>query len=68
MPHEDGYTFIRTVRRSKPSVPALALTALARREDADAAYEAGFQICLTKPVERERLIRAIAELTLRKSA
>jgi len=68
MPYEDGYSFMRTVRRSTPSVPALALTALARGEDADAAYEAGFQICLTKPVEREKLIRAIAELTLRKSA
>ena len=68
MPHEDGYSFIRTVRTSKENVPALALTALARREDAAAAYAAGFQACLTKPIDREKLIRAIAQLTLPKSA
>jgi signal transduction histidine kinase/ActR/RegA family two-component response regulator len=68
MPQEDGYSFIRAVRTSKASVPALALTGLTRHEDAAAAYAAGFQMCLTKPIDRDKLITAIAELTLRKTA
>jgi signal transduction histidine kinase len=68
MPHQDGYSFIRTVRTSHGNVPALALTALARSEDAAAAYAAGFDACLTKPIDRDKLIRAIAQLTLPKSA
>src|SRR5262249_1954216 len=68
MPQEDGYSFMRTVRASMASLPALALTGLTRREDAAAAHEAGFQMYLTKPVDRDALIAAIAELTLRKTA
>jgi signal transduction histidine kinase len=68
MPEEDGFAFIRSVRSSLTSVPALALTGLARREDAMAAYDAGFQVCLTKPVDRDQLVTTIAELTLRKTA
>ncbi len=68
MPHEDGFSFMRAVRTANATVPALALTALARREDAAAAYAAGFQVCLTKPVDRDRLIGAIAELAVPQSA
>jgi signal transduction histidine kinase/CheY-like chemotaxis protein len=68
MPQEDGYAFIRTVRTASPTVPAVALTGLTRREDATAAYAAGFQVCLTKPLDRDKLIVAIADLTRRKTA
>jgi signal transduction histidine kinase len=68
MPHEDGYTFIRTVRAVSGSVPAVALTGLARREDASAAHAAGFQVYLTKPIDRDKLIAAIADLTLRSAS
>jgi signal transduction histidine kinase/ActR/RegA family two-component response regulator len=63
MPEEDGYAFIRAVRTSAATVPAVALTALTRAEDAAAAHAAGFQICLTKPIDRDKLIAAVAELT-----
>ena len=63
MPEEDGYAFMRAVRAFSATVPAVALTALTRAEDAAAAYAAGFQICLTKPIDREKLIAAVAELT-----
>jgi signal transduction histidine kinase/ActR/RegA family two-component response regulator len=68
MPGEDGYAFMRAVRTTSATVPAVALTALARPEDATAAYAAGFQAYLTKPIDRDTLIIAIANLTLRKTA
>jgi signal transduction histidine kinase/CheY-like chemotaxis protein len=68
MPQEDGYSFIRTVRSASPTMPAVALTGLTRREDATAAYAAGFQVCLAKPLDRDKLIVAIADLTLRKAS
>ena len=43
-------------------MPAIALTAFARREDADEAYAAGFQMHLSKPIDAGRLIDAIATL------
>jgi len=64
MPGRNGYDLIRTVRageRSK-SLPAIALTAFARPEDALRAQEAGFQVHLAKPVEPSELIRVIARL------
>ncbi len=68
MPQEDGYSFIRSVRNASPTMPAVALTGLTRREDATAAYAAGFQVCLAKPLDRDKLIVAIANLTLRKTS
>jgi signal transduction histidine kinase/ActR/RegA family two-component response regulator len=68
MPEEDGLAFLRSVRRTDDSIPAIALTALSRRDDATKAQDAGFQVFLTKPVHRDKLIRSIADLTLRKTA
>lgn len=68
MPREDGYSFMRTVRASRRLEPAIALTALARRDHADQAVAAGFQVHLTKPVDRERLIATVASLTLQRTA
>jgi PAS domain S-box-containing protein len=66
MPGEDGYELIRKVRLRAPShggmLPAIALTAFARREDRDRALRAGFQTHLTKPVEAVELSAAVAEL------
>jgi signal transduction histidine kinase len=63
MPQEDGYAFVRALRAAKATIPALALSALVRQEDAAAAYDAGFQGFLTKPVNRDELIAAVASLT-----
>jgi CheY-like chemotaxis protein len=60
MPGEDGYSLIRRVRSSESptvaSIPAAALTALARREDRQHALQAGFQLHLTKPVDPRSLV------------
>ncbi|HEX5064411.1 MAG TPA: response regulator [Kofleriaceae bacterium] len=63
MPLEDGYALIRRVRSLAPDlggdVPAIALTAYARHEDATKAEASGFQLHVSKPVALEDLIDAI---------
>lgn len=55
MPEQDGYEFIRQVRRLASSeggqTPAGALTAFARAEDRSRAFGAGFQRHVAKPVD-----------------
>jgi signal transduction histidine kinase/CheY-like chemotaxis protein len=62
MPGEDGYALLRRIRGSTSglaSMPAVALTALARDEDRQRALDAGFQLHLPKPIETSTLIAAI---------
>ncbi|HVX85412.1 MAG TPA: hybrid sensor histidine kinase/response regulator [Phycisphaerae bacterium] len=62
MPGEDGYQFIRAVRKNGIGVPAVAVTAFARTEDRARSLEAGFQSHMPKPVEPAELLTVIAEL------
>ncbi len=67
MPGEDGYSLMRRVRAApieKRSVPAIALTAYAREEDRQHALDSGYQAHLTKPVDRSKLLGAVADLVL----
>ena len=60
MPDEDGYAMIRHIRKmSDHHIPAIALTAYARKQDAEAALGAGYDQHLPKPVAPADLIRAI---------
>ncbi len=62
MPEEDGYSLIQSLRTAGVTTPAIALTANARREDAEEARAAGFQIHLAKPIDAARLVEAVAAL------
>jgi signal transduction histidine kinase/ActR/RegA family two-component response regulator len=62
MPAEDGYSLIQSLRTAGISTPAIALTALARREDEDAAREAGFQLHIAKPIDAAHLVDAVARV------
>ncbi|MDB6088094.1 MAG: todS [Gammaproteobacteria bacterium] len=64
MPGRDGYELIRAVRSttSPEDLPAAALTAYSRPEDAARAHEAGFQMHLSKPVEPDELVKVVARL------
>jgi signal transduction histidine kinase len=66
MPREDGYDLIRAVRHlpvlEGGEIPAVALTAYVRDEDAGAALAAGYHRHIGKPVVVEDLIAAVAEL------
>jgi CheY-like chemotaxis protein len=66
MPDEDGYSLIRRVRQigMERKLPAIALTAYARKQDAEAAYAAGYDCHLPKPVAPADLIRAIKSVTV----
>jgi signal transduction histidine kinase/ActR/RegA family two-component response regulator len=66
MPDEDGYSLIRRVRQmdGERKLPAIALTAYARKQDAEAALGAGYDCHLPKPVAPADLIRAIKEVML----
>ncbi len=70
MPGEDGYSLIRRVR-ARPAtaggaVPAVALTAYGRLSDRQAILAAGYDECLTKPIEIHTLAAAIRRLVARR--
>ncbi len=71
MPIEDGYGLIKRVRtlpRERGGhTPALALTAYARPEDRVRALSAGYQLHLSKPVDRAELATVVASLAKRMS-
>jgi two-component system, chemotaxis family, CheB/CheR fusion protein len=64
MPGEDGYAFIHKLRSGELGgrTPVAALTALAGEIDRRRALEAGFQLHLTKPIDAEQLVTAVAKL------
>jgi signal transduction histidine kinase/DNA-binding response OmpR family regulator len=70
MPGEDGYSLIRKVRdltdEHLASVPAVAVTALARPEDTERAFAAGFQTHLPKPVNIDELLECMVKLLPRR--
>ena len=65
MPVMDGYEATRTIRRldhlDAGSIPILAMTANAFTEDRRRAYEAGMNEHLTKPLETELVLKALAK-------
>jgi PAS domain S-box-containing protein len=62
MPEMDGYQLMQQIRSTQSTVPAIALTAFAGESDRQEALQAGFQRHLSKPVDLEELMRAIAAL------
>ena len=69
MPEMDGMEATRIIRASgnhafDNTVPILALTAYAMREDRKRFQEAGMNGCVTKPVDRPLLLRTIQELVI----
>lgn len=66
MSEQDGYTLIRKLRSLEPEkgghIPAIALTAYTREEDRLEVLSAGFQQHLSKPIDPNKLIAAIANI------
>jgi len=66
MPGMDGYELIRQVRELPPDrgglIPAIALTAYAGETDHERALSAGFNRHLSKPIEPDQIVDAIANL------
>lgn len=66
MPDVDGYTLLEQIRalpaEKGGQIPAIALTAYARLEDQQRAFNSGYQQHVSKPLEPEQLVRAVAIL------
>src|SRR5262245_27107515 len=66
MPGEDGYALMKKLRAREKlrggHIPAIALTAYARREDRLRALSAGYERHVTKPVEPFELLAVVASL------
>lgn len=71
MPGQDGYALIRQVRalelKRGGCILAIALTAYSREKDRQQAIAAGFQMHLSKPIDIEELVDAIASLLTQKT-
>ena len=67
MAQESGYTLMETLRAEGLTIPSIALTGYARREDADRAYAAGFDVHLPKPVDPAVLISVVSAMTRKAS-
>jgi CheY-like chemotaxis protein len=67
LPDEDGCALIRRIRQLSVAqggaTPAIALSAYTLAEDRRKALEAGFHAYLTKPIELDRLVATISQLT-----
>ncbi len=70
MPELDGYGLMERIRERAAGspMPAIALTAYARREDGEHALRVGFQEHLVKPVEASRLVDRVLAWTRRPNA
>ncbi len=63
MPDRDGYDLIREVRlrgHTAQDLPAVAVTAFARKEDRRMILAAGYQVHLAKPVDPASLVEGVA--------
>ena len=67
MAEENGYALIQSLRAEGLMLPGIALTAYARREDAEKAYAAGFDVHLPKPVDPEVLISVLSAVCKREA-
>ncbi|MBD1825490.1 PAS domain-containing protein, partial [Cyanobacteria bacterium FACHB-DQ100] len=69
MPEMNGYALLQQVRalpaHQGGQTPAIALTAYARKEDAEHALRCGFQGHLAKPIEPIQLTRTVCSFTPR---
>ncbi len=59
MPVVDGLTATKTIKEKRPDLPVIALTANAFDSDRQAAFEAGCDDFLSKPVSSELCIQTI---------
>lgn len=64
MPGADGFEVLRRIRRTPAleNLKVAAITAYAMRGDREKAMAAGFDGYITKPVEVDDLLNAVAEL------
>jgi two-component system response regulator MprA len=63
MPRKSGIDAVRELRGAGHEVPVLIISAHQNADDADAPTDLGIEAYLHKPIDFERLLETIAELT-----
>ncbi len=67
MPEETGYDLLSQLRESTDSqnnpIPVVALTGHEDKQELDKIKAAGFDLCLSKPINLEKLVSAILQFT-----
>jgi CheY-like chemotaxis protein len=63
MPRKSGIDALRELRAAGWEVPALIVSAHQNAGDADAPADLGIEAFVTKPIDFDRLLETIAELT-----
>jgi CheY-like chemotaxis protein len=67
LPDDDGLSLVRNIRECVArEVPSIALTGLSSCQIKDAALAVGFSAFLTKPVDNDRLVDCVTELSDRR--
>jgi CheY-like chemotaxis protein len=67
MPRKSGIDALRELRSAGWEVPALIVSAHQNAGDADAPTDLGIEAFVTKPIDFDRLLETIAELTAQPS-
>lgn len=62
MPGLDGFSATKEIRKFNPSIPIIAQTAYAFREDFENAISAGCNDYISKPIHEEELLLKIEKL------
>lgn len=62
MPEMDGYEATKVIRSFDQQIPIVAMTANAFMEDKMKAKKAGMNAHVSKPLDKDKLIRVIAKL------
>ncbi len=63
MPIMDGYTAVKELRKRGSKVPVVALTAHAMKTEEDKCLAAGCTSFLPKPIDVDRLVKIVVDLT-----
>jgi signal transduction histidine kinase/ActR/RegA family two-component response regulator len=68
MPNMDGYSALKKLKENKAtaSIPVIAVTASASEEERNHVMDAGFDAYITKPVNKELLLKEIGKFLRRK--
>jgi two-component system CheB/CheR fusion protein len=65
LPDQNGYDFISQVRKRKPGIATIAVSAYFTAADQDRGHEAGFDMYFGKPVDLVSLERALDRIESR---
>ncbi len=63
MPVLNGYEAMNAIKKLRPNIPIIALSAFAMKSEKQAAINEGFDSYITKPINKKLLFEKIKEFT-----